>query len=160
MRNLLAAALFVAPAFAFAQATPAKPAATPTIEQLDVLKVRSMPEGEKAVACVAILRIVGGATTDAEFGKELNATADKFRDHAVKNGIVEAKGNQLMQSFGKTFEDIPDKAKASESIEFYAFNCMRSAHGMGFTTLDITKPRANASAPAPASVKSPAPKKP
>lgn len=163
-QSLFAAALLIAPVIAGAQtATAAKPANAPTIEQLDVLNVRAMNEGEKGVACVAALRIVAGATTNAEFGQELGATANKFRDHAMQNGIDQTKGEALMQKIAKTFEGITDKAKAGQSIEFYAINCMRSAHAMGMTTLDITKPRpaaAPANAKAPATTKAPAPKKP
>lgn len=156
-------ALVLTPAFAMAQpkpATAAAPAAQPTIEQLDILGVRTMNEGDKAVACVATLRIIAGATDDKPLADELNSTAMKFREHAVKNGITEQKGSQLMQTFAQKFQTIPSEAQATQTLDFYAVNCMRAGYGMGFTTIDIMKPRpATAPAPAKAPTKAPAPKK-
>lgn len=159
---IIATALIV-PGLVIAQpkpATVAKPAGTPlaqpTIEQLDVLGVRTMNEGEKAVACLATLRVIAGATQDKAMADELNSTAAKFRDHAVKNGINEQKGTQLMQTFGQKFASLPSEARAAQTLDFYAINCMRSAYNMGFTTIDVTKPRP---AQAPAKAPAPAPKK-
>ena len=75
--------------------------------------------------------------TDKPVADELNATAEKFRAHAMKNGITQEKGGQLMKTFSDKFSAAGEQ-RAIRSLDFYAVNCMRSAFSMGMTTMDVS----------------------